>query len=203
MNAANSASITPRATCSPSGPTIMPTRVVGDIPLSETMCATPVRPKPAWAFHIKSLQVAKHLGTCARDGGVNAVVAGQRRPAALLNERALLVGTDFLQLNHVGCGPRGLLKLVDADRRERRYDGRTGASLYHLFRASAGDPAAPVKADDQGCDRAGRRALEKTRKRIPAKNCWHFHCCFPFVRRISEQAQRTPEWAPVDVVKLD
>src|SRR4026209_418435 len=115
MNATNSASTTPTTASSPKGPASVLTRVACDMnPFSETMCAPPVRCEAGVALStLSSLQVAEHLGARARDGGVGAVVARQRRPAALLDERALLIRADLLQLDHVGRGPRGLLKLVD------------------------------------------------------------------------------------------
>src|SRR6185503_17962959 len=107
MNATNSASITPTTASSPNGPASVPKVACDMNPFSATMCATPVRCEAGVALStLSSLQVAEHLGARARDGGVGAVVARQRRPAALLDERALLIGADFLQLDHVGCGPR-------------------------------------------------------------------------------------------------
>jgi len=52
--------------------------------------ATPVG-KTGAAVCINLLQIAQHLGACACDRRVGIVAAGKRRPAALLDERTLLV----------------------------------------------------------------------------------------------------------------
>src|SRR3954451_23979346 len=196
----------PRMTCSPYGP-IRALRVACDIDLfpPNEGSHTGATSRRCGLPYIKSLGLAEHFGARARNGRVRAVGAGARRPSALFDERALLIRAHFLQLGHVGCGFGAALKLVDADRRERRDNRGRGAALDRGFRGPAGGPpappfprpprppAAPVEPDDQSRDRAAGRALQKALERVPAKNCWHFHDVFPFARRVSERVQRMPE----------
>src|SRR5947209_1468869 len=170
----------PRMTCSPYGP-IRALRVACDIDLfpPNEGSHTGATSRRCGLPYIKSLGLAEHFGARARNGRVRAVGAGERRPSALFDERALLIRAHFLQLGHVGRSLGAALKLVDADRRERGHDRRRAAALDHVLRGPAGDPAAPVEPDDQSRDRASGRALQKALERIPAKDRWHFHDVFP------------------------
>src|SRR3954447_10291080 len=150
-----------------------------------------------------SLQVAEHLAARTRHSGVGPIATGQRRPAAFLDERTLLIRAYLFELDHVRRRFGALLEFVDADRRQGRDERRGGAALDHFFGGAAGDPAAPVEADDQGDNRTRGCTLQQARKRIPPQNCWHFHDVSPSARDFSWRVQRMPEWAPVDAVKLD
>ena len=106
-------------------------------------------------------QVAEQIGAGFRDGGVDGAAAGHRRPAALLDEGALLIRADLLQFGHVHGRLGAVLESVHADRRQRRHEGGLRASRSHVVRGAAGDPAAPVESDDQRRDGAESRALEQ------------------------------------------
>jgi hypothetical protein len=106
------------------------------------------------------------------DRRVCGFAAGHRRPATLLDEGALLPGVHLLEFNQVRGSVGAVLKLIDADGRKCRYESGADAFLRHLFRRPAGDPAAPIETDNQGCDGTGSRALQETGGRISVKDRW-------------------------------
>jgi hypothetical protein len=80
---------------------------------------------------------------------------------------------------------------IDADGREHRYDSPIGAFLHYVLCGAAGNPAAPVKPNDHGCDRTHGYPLQKTGPRLALK-VWCGEPCL---------AQARPSPPPVRVYR--
>src|SRR5712691_4689718 len=118
------------------------------------------------------LKTAEHRGAGLRNGRICWLAAGHRRPATLFDERTLLPGADLLEFDQIRGGIGAVLKLVNANRRQRRHEGGADVFLRLLPCGSAGDPTAPSEADDQGRNSTSRCALQKTSDRFPLEDCW-------------------------------
>src|SRR6516164_5271522 len=128
------------------------------------VCANEPTPTPpsttALAASVRLLlKTAEHRGAGLRNGSVCWLAAGHRRPATLFDERTLLPGADLLQFDQIRGGISAVLKLVNANRRQRRHEGGGDVFLRLLPCGSAGDPTAPSEADDQGRNGTSRRPL--------------------------------------------
>src|SRR5271155_2602684 len=116
------------------------------------------------------VEAAEQRRAALRHRRVSGVAAWHRRPAALLDEGALLPGVDLIEFCQARGGIGAVLELVDADRRQRGYKRRADALLGHLLCSSAGDPAAPIEANNECRDGTRSCTLQKSGGRVSLKD---------------------------------
>ena len=104
---------------------------------------------------------ANLVGAGARHLPVRLVSSRHRRPAILHDEIAAVVGRGRLEEGNALGEKQIALRLIGADRGQRRDDVGARALVGHHLGLAAGHPAAPREADSRERDRAAGGAVER------------------------------------------
>jgi hypothetical protein len=140
------------------------------------MSLVAIMPKWDWAGllakHCSFLSVER-FGTSPRNCRIWLGASGRRCPTAFFDEMALLqsmgAATHFLHLRQVRGSVRGLLELVNAERRESGDNGRLGPAPRERLGSTASDPTTPVKAYERKSKGSACSAPQRWLHGIPGR----------------------------------